>query len=81
MSSPSALSFSTSYVNSNYLIKVYGRDPENRKVNKLVGVSGAIALVGVALFDKFIARAERDLNNDKTVCKLRRGIVFTLYRK
>lgn len=81
MASASALSYSTSYVNFNYLIKVYGRDPEGRKVNKLVGVSGAIALIGEELFNKFVDRAERDVNNDVTVCKLRRGIKFSLYRK
>lgn len=74
-------SFSTTYINRNYLIKVNGIDPHGRKLNTLVGVSGALDLIGAELFYKFIHRAERDLNNDVTVCKLRRGIKFSFYRK
>lgn len=71
----------TSYINLNYLIKVYGLAPDGSKVNTLVGVSGAIALIGEELFYKFVGRAERDLQHDVTVCKLRRGIKFSFYRK
>lgn len=71
----------TSYINRNYLIKVNGFAPSGNKLNILVGVSGAIALIGEELFYKFISRAERDINNDVTVCKLRRGIKFSFYRK
>lgn len=81
MASAASLSFSTSYINQNYLLKVYGFDPEGRKVNRLVGVSGAIALIGEELFYKFVGRAEKDLQHDVTVCKLRRGIKFSFYRK
>lgn len=73
--------YQTSYINRNYLIKVNGIAPDGCKVNVLVGVSGAIALIGEELFYKFIGRAERDYKHDKTVCKLRRGIKFSLYRK
>ena len=71
----------TSYINLNYLIKVYGLAPDGSKVNTLVGVSGAIALIGEEMFYKFVGRAERDLQHDITVCKLRRGIKFSFYRK
>lgn len=71
----------TSYINLNYLIKVYGLAPDGSKVNTLVGVSGAIALIGEELFYKFVDRAEHDLQHDITVCKLRRGIKFSFYRK
>ena len=71
----------TSYINLNYLIKIYGLAPDGSKVNTLVGVSGAIALIGEELFYKFVGRAERDLQHDVTVCKLRRGIKFSFYRK
>lgn len=77
----SASVLQTSYINLNYLIKVYGLAPDGSKVNTLVGVSGAIALIGEELFYKFVGRAERDLQNDVTVCKLRRGIKFSFYRK
>lgn len=81
MASVPMLSYSTAYINRNYLIKVNGIAPNGCKVNVLVGMSGAVALIGVEMFNKFLDRAERDLNNDKTVCKLRRGIKFSFYRK
>lgn len=75
-----SVSYPSSYINKNYLIKVNGVSQSGSKLNVLVGVSGAISLIGEELFYKFVARAERD-GNDKTVCKLRRGIKFTLYAK
>ena len=81
MASASVSSYSTSYINRNYLIKVNGLSPSGSKLNVLVGVSGAIALIGEELFYKFVGRAERDVNNDVSVCKLRRGIKFSFYRK
>ena len=77
----SVSSYSTSYINRNYLIKVNGLSPSGCRLNVLVGVSGAIALIGEELFYKFVGRAERDINKDVTVCKLRRGIKFSFYRK
>ncbi len=77
----SASSYPSSYINRNYLIKVNGLSPSGNKLNVLVGVSGAIALIGEELFYKFVGRAERDINNDVTVCKLRRGVKFSFYRK
>lgn len=77
----SVSSYSTSYINRNYLIKVNGLSPSGCRLNVLVGVSGAIALIGEELFYNFVGRAERDINNDVTVCKLRRGIKFSFYRK
>ena len=77
----SASVFPSSYINRNYLIKVNGLSPSGDKLNVLVGVSGAIALIGEELFYKFVGRAERDMNHDVTHCKLRRGIKFSFYRK
>ena len=77
----SASVYPSSYINRNYLIKVNGLSPSGDKLNVLVGVSGAIALIGEELFYKFVGRAERDLNHDVTHCKLRRGIKFSFYRK
>lgn len=74
-------SYPSSYINRNYRIKVNGLAPSGKKVNILVGVSGAIALIGEELFYKFIGRAEKDYNHDVTHCKLRRGIKFSFYRK
>ena len=72
------MDFTTAYINRNYLIKVYGFDNEGKRINKLLGVSGLIALIGVELANKFIKRAERD-GLDCTVCKLRRGLKVSLY--
>lgn len=77
----SVSAYPSSYINRNYLIKVNGLSPSGDKLNVLVGVSGAIALIGEELFYKFVGRAERDLNHDVTHCKLRRGIKFSFYRK
>lgn len=71
---------STSWINSNFRIKVYGRDSEGRRINKLVGVSGIIRLIGETLFIKFLQRAIKSMA-DKCVCKLRRGLQVTLYVK
>ena len=70
----------TSWINSNFRIKVYGRDSEGRRINKLVGVSGIIRLIGETLFVKFLKRAIKSMA-DKCVCKLRRGLQVTLYVK
>ena len=72
------MKFTTTYINRNYLIKVYGIDNEGKRINKLVGVSGLIALIGIELANKFIARAEKAAA-DCTVCKLRRGLQVSLY--
>jgi len=72
------MNYTTSYINRNYLIKVYGFDSEGKRINKLLGVSGLITLIGVELANKFIARAEREAK-DCTVCKLRRGLKVSLY--
>ena len=72
------MEYTTTYINRNYLIKVYGFDNEGKRINKLLGVSGLIALIGVELANKFIGRAERS-GQDFTVCKLRRGLKVSLY--
>lgn len=74
------LNYSTSEINKNFLIKVSGINNEGKKVNHLVGVSGAIELIGTELFNKFIGKAF-DSMDDVCVCKLRRGIKFSFYAK
>jgi hypothetical protein len=51
------MEYTTTYINRNYLIKVYGFDKEGKRINKLLGVSGLIALIGVELANKFVGRA------------------------
>ena len=76
----SSLNYSTKFINENFRIKVYGRDENGRRINTLLGVSGVIAMIGVELFNKFIARALKCMD-DVCVCKLRRGLQVSLYVK
>ncbi len=80
MKKNSILNFTTKFINSNFRIKVYGVDAEGRRINKLVGVAGLIALIGVDLLNKFIDRA-LNAGLDKCVCKLRRGLQVSFYAK
>lgn len=48
--------------------------------NKLVGVKGLIELIGVEMANKMLRRAFNG-KDDKTVCKLRRGIKISFYNK
>ena len=72
------LNYSTSEINKNFKMKVYGYNENGKKVDTLVGVSGLIALIGVELANKQIERAYKS-GADKTVCKLRRGLKVTYY--
>lgn len=72
--------YSTKFINQNFRIKVYGRDEKGRRINSLYGVSGIIEMIGEELFFKFIRRAIESMR-DVCVCKLRRGLVVSLYVK
>ena len=72
--------YTTKFINQNFRIKVFGRDAQGKKINTLMGVSGIIAMIGEELFFKFVQRA-LDCMLDKCVCKLRRGLVVSLYVK
>lgn len=74
------LNYTTSWINENFRIKVYGRDENGKRINTLLGVSGIIALIGIELFNKFIERAIKCME-DVCVCKLRRGLQVSLYVK
>lgn len=78
MKKNSILKYTKSFINRNFRIKVYGTDNDGHKVNKLVGVAGLIALIGVDFANKFIERAVNCMF-DKCVCKLRRGLQVSLY--
>lgn len=73
------LTHSTREINHNFRIKVSGV-VEGRKINTLVGVSGAIAIIGVPMFNTLLARAFASMD-DVCVCKLRRGVKFSFYAK
>lgn len=80
MKKSATLCCSSKFINRNYRLKVYGVDALGRKVNKLVGVAGMIALIGIEMFNKLLDRAARCLE-DVCVCKLRRGLKISFYSK
>jgi len=51
------LQYSTRDINRDFKIKVYGYTEEGKKVDKLVGVSGLILLIGTEHVNKQIERA------------------------
>lgn len=71
--------YSTKSINRNFRIKVNGI-VDGKKINKLVGVKGLIELIGVEMANKMLRRAFNGMD-DKTVCKLRRGIKISFYNK
>lgn len=72
--------YDTTFINRNFLLKVYGIDGNNERINRLVGVSGLLELIGVELTEKFITRALNS-KKDSVKCRLRRGLQVTLYFK
>ena len=40
------MKYDTTFINRNFLLKVYGVDSENKRINRLVGVSGLVGLIG-----------------------------------
>lgn len=73
------LEYSTKSINHNFCIKVNGI-VDGKKINKLVGVKGLIELIGVEMANIMLLRAFNG-TDDKTVCKLRRGIKISFYVK
>lgn len=74
------LTYSTTVINKNFRLKVKGVDNNGNKLNKLVGVSGLISLIGEELLNKFLDRAFACMD-DVCVCKLRRGLKISFYVK
>lgn len=74
------LNYTKKFINQNFRMKVYGMDENGNRINKLVGVAGLIALIGIELFNKFVDRAI-NAGLDKVVCKLRRGLKISFYAK
>ena len=63
------MKYDTTFINRNFLLKVYGVDSENRRIKR-----------GVELTEKFITRALNS-KKDSVKCCLRRGLQVTLYFK
>lgn len=76
----STLNYKTREINLNFRIKVSGLDETGKCINKLVGVAGAIALIGIEMLNKLLKRAFA-CKEDVCVCKLRRGLKFSFYCK
>ena len=75
------LIYTTTEINRNFRIKVFGIDETGKKVNKLMGVSGAMRLVGdIKIFNNLLDRAFNCMD-DVCVCKLRRGLKVSFYVK
>lgn len=74
------MKYDTTFINRNFLLKVYGVDDDNKRINRLVGVSGLVKLVGVEFAEKFVDRALNS-KKDSVKCRLRRGLQVTLYFK
>ena len=75
------LLYTTTEINKNFRIKVFGIDETGKKVNKLMGVSGAMRLVGdIKIFNNLLDRAFNSMD-DVCVCKLRRGVKVSFYVK
>lgn len=72
------LTYSSKTINRNFKIKVTGTIGET-KINTLVGVSGFLAYVNNdELAGRLLDRAF-GCPEDKCVCRLRRGLVFSFY--
>ena len=65
------MKYDTTFINRNFLLKVYGVDSENRRINRLVGVSGLVGLIGVELTEKFITRALNSNGKSSVSCPLK----------
>lgn len=50
-----SVQYTSKFINENFRIKAYGLNALGEKINTLVGVSGAIALIGAELLVKLSA--------------------------
>lgn len=73
------LNYTTKEVNSTFKMWAYGVNADGTKIDTIIGVSGLIKLVGVDLANSFLNRAFATVNDDKCICKLRRGLKVTFY--
>lgn len=48
------MKYDTTFINRNFLLKVYGVDSDNKRINRLVGVSGLVGLIGTELTEKLL---------------------------
>lgn len=72
--------YTSQQINRDFRLKVDGISETGEWLHKLVGVSGLVSLIGFDFLQKFVGRAYES-GLDKCVCKLRRGLVVSLYAK
>lgn len=77
---PQPLARPSAWINRNFRIKVYGRTADGSRVNTLVGVAGAIAMLGVDTLNDLLRRAA-SMPGDVYKRKLRRGLQVSFYGK
>lgn len=77
---PSPLAYPSAWINRNFRIKVYGRTADGRRINTLVGVAGAVVMLGVDTLNKLL-EAAAGCTADAYKRKLRRGLLVSLYSK
>lgn len=75
MMNATAMTYSTSQINRDFRIKVYGYNNSDERLNLLVGEELADTLVKRAFKNSYFVQ------NGKVVCKLRRGLKITFYQK
>ena len=75
------IQLTTATINRNFRIKVSGL-VNGQRVNKLVGVSGLLAILGGS-WDKLVKFVLRAFNSlaDKCACKIYGGATVTFYAK
>ena len=74
------LIYTTTEINKNFRIKVFGLNEQGKKINTLMGVAGILRLVGDEMLNKLLRRAFNSMD-DVCVCKLRRGLKVSFYVK
>lgn len=77
---PSLLVYPSAWINRNFRIKVYGRTADGSRVNTLVGVAGAVAMLGVDTLNDLLRRAA-SMSGDVYKRRLRRGLQVSFYGK
>ena len=72
--------YNTKEINMNFKIKVMGQN-NGKQVERLVGVSGLIDEVGDKKKVNNLLKRAMDSQEDRIVCKLRRGMQIIFFRQ
>ena len=61
------LNYSTKSINRNFRIKVCGHDASGKRINKLVGVAGAIALLAFIIYRVLRPKLKEEKPSDEQI--------------